>query len=81
MSLLSPISYLICASIAPVLLFRQSRIPSHQPFRKSVTKNASQSVFYLPAVTSHSQASASSLLLNFLKKFNQKPVSLVKLSF
>nr|CBH36726.1 hypothetical protein BSM_02030 [uncultured archaeon] len=35
---------MICASISPVLQFRQSRTPSHQPFRKSLTKNASQSV-------------------------------------
>jgi hypothetical protein len=56
----SPTSYLICTSISPVLQFRQSRIPSHSP------------LFILPAVTSHSQAPTSSLLLNFLKKFNQK---------
>ncbi len=54
------ISYLICASISHVLQFRQSRIPSHSQR------------FILLAVTRHSQAPTSSLLLNFLKKFNQK---------
>ena len=44
LSVLPLISYLVCASISPVLPFRQSRTPSHQPFRKSLTKNASQSV-------------------------------------
>nr|AAU84290.1 hypothetical protein GZ9D1_3 [uncultured archaeon GZfos9D1] len=49
----SPISYLICASITPVLQFCQSMIPSHS-WR-----------FILPAVTSRSRAPTSSLLLNF----------------
>ena len=40
----SPSSCLICASISPIGRFRQSRTPSHQPFRRSLTKNASQSV-------------------------------------
>ena len=52
LSLLSPISYLICASVSPIGRCRQSRIPSHS--RR----------FILQAVTSRSQAPTSSLLCN-----------------